>query len=135
MKALRVDNGAVRLADVPRPDAGSEALVRVLMSGICGTDFASIGETSGMVFFVWTSVFNLLAVTVFWSFMADLFDDAHAKRFYGYIGAGGTVGALLGPAITRVLVERIEVANLMLVSIGSLCVCLLCIYKLRPWAL
>jgi AAA family ATP:ADP antiporter len=89
----------------------------------------------GMVFFVWTAVFNLFAVTVFWSFMADVFDDAHAKRFYGYIGAGGTVGALLGPAITRVLVERIEVANLMLVSIGSLCVCLLCIYKLRPWAL
>ena len=38
MKALRVEHGAVRLADVPRPDAGGEALVRVLMSGICGTD-------------------------------------------------------------------------------------------------
>jgi threonine dehydrogenase-like Zn-dependent dehydrogenase len=38
VKALRVEHGAVRLADVPRPDAGGEALVRVLMSGICGTD-------------------------------------------------------------------------------------------------
>ena len=89
----------------------------------------------GMVFFVWTAVFNLFAVTVFWSFMADVFDDAHAKRYYGYIGAGGTVGALLGPTITSELAGRLGVANLMLVSIASLCVCLFCIYTLRPWAL
>jgi len=89
----------------------------------------------GVTFFVWTAVFNLFAVTVFWSFMADVFDDAHAKRFYGYIGAGGTVGALVGPAITRQFAERIGVADLMLVSIGFLLVCLVCIYRLRPWAL
>ncbi|KGQ17819.1 putative inner membrane protein [Lysobacter dokdonensis DS-58] len=89
----------------------------------------------GVTFFVWSAVFNLFAVTVFWSFMADVFDDTHAKRFYGYIGAGGTVGAMLGPMITRVLAERVGIANLMLVSIGFLCICLLCIYKLRPWAL
>ena len=88
----------------------------------------------GALFFVWVAVFNLFAVTVFWSFMADVFDNAHAKQVYGYIGAGGTVGALLGPAITRVLVEPVGVANLLLVSAGFLCVCLLCIYKLRPWA-
>ena len=89
----------------------------------------------GVTFFIWTAVFNLFAVTVFWSFMADVFDDAHAKRVYGYIGAGGTVGALVGPAITRSLAERLDVANLMLVSIGFLCICLYCIFQLRPWAL
>jgi AAA family ATP:ADP antiporter len=67
--------------------------------------------------------------------MADVFDDAHAKGYYGYIGAGGTIGALLGPTITRTLAETVGVANLLLVSIGFLCVCLLCIFKLRPWAL
>ncbi len=89
----------------------------------------------GGAFFIWTAVFNLFAVTVFWSFMADVFDNRHAKLVYGYIGAGGTIGALVGPAITRLLVEVIGVANLLLVSAGFLTVCLLCIMKLRPWAM
>jgi AAA family ATP:ADP antiporter len=88
----------------------------------------------GAVFFVWVAVFNLFAVTVFWSFMADVFDNTNAKQFYGYIGAGGTIGALVGPAITRFLVEPVGVANLLLVSAAFLGVCLLCIMKLRPWA-
>ena len=50
------------------------------------------------VFFVWVSVFNLFAVAVFWSFMADLFNSEQGKRLFGFIGAGGTAGALLGPA-------------------------------------
>lgn len=89
----------------------------------------------GAAFFVWVAVFNLFAVTVFWSFMADVFDNANAKQLYGYIGAAGTVGALVGPAIARFLVEPVGVANLLLVSAGFLGICLLCIMKLRPWAL
>lgn len=89
----------------------------------------------GALFFVWTAVFNLFAVSVFWSFMADVFDNAHAKRVYGYIGAGGTIGALLGPVITQVLVDRVGIGSLLLVSAGFLVVCLLCIVRLRPWAL
>src|SRR5665213_1504409 len=46
------------------------------------------------VFFVWVSVFNLFAVAVFWSFMADLFSSEQGKRLFGFIGAGGTAGAL-----------------------------------------
>jgi len=88
----------------------------------------------GALFFIWIAVFNLFAVTVFWSFMADVFDNEHAKRYYGYIGAGGTIGAFVGPFITTMLVGRIGVANLTLVSVGFLCVCLLCILKLRSWA-
>jgi len=88
----------------------------------------------GALFFVWVAVFNLFAVSVFWSFMADVFDNEHAKRVYGYIGAGGTAGALLGPLITRALVDRIGVGSLLLVSAGFLALCLLCIVRLRPWA-
>ncbi|CAG4970465.1 MAG: MFS transporter [Lysobacter sp.] len=88
----------------------------------------------GAAFYVWSAVFNLFAVAVFWSFMADVFDNEHAKRLYGYIGAGGTIGALVGPAITRWLVGPLGVANLLLVSAGFLAVCLLCILRLRPWA-
>src|SRR5947207_10028734 len=52
------------------------------------------------VFFVWVSVFNLFAVAVFWSFMADLFTSEQGKRLFGFIGAGGTAGSLAGPAVT-----------------------------------
>jgi AAA family ATP:ADP antiporter len=88
----------------------------------------------GALFFVWVAVFNLFAVSVFWSYMADVFDNDHAKRVYAYIGMGGTAGALLGPTIAGFLVERVGVGNLLLVSAGFLVLCLLCIVRLRPWA-
>ena len=88
----------------------------------------------GAAFFIWIAVFNLFAVSVFWSFMADVFSNENAKKVYGYIGAAGTIGALLGPMITRSLVQRIGVGDLLLVSVAFLCLCLLCIMKLRPWA-
>ena len=88
----------------------------------------------GMAFFLWITVFNLFAVAVFWSFMADVYDNAEAKRFYGYIGAAGTLGAFLGPFLTRLLVERVGIANLMLVSAGFLGLCMVCILQLRHYA-
>jgi len=88
----------------------------------------------GMAFFLWITVFNLFAVAVFWSFMADVYDNAEARRYYGYIGAAGTLGAFLGPFLTRMLVERLGIANLMLVSAGFLTLCMLCILQLRQHA-
>ncbi|TKR31162.1 MFS transporter [Luteimonas gilva] len=88
----------------------------------------------GMVFFIWLTVFNLFAVAVFWSFMADVFNNVEAKRVYGYIGAGGTIGAFLGPILTRNLVERVGIANLLLVSAVLLSLCIVCILRLRLWA-
>jgi AAA family ATP:ADP antiporter len=83
------------------------------------------------VFFVWVSVFNLFAVAVFWSFMADLFDSAQGKRLFGFIGAGGTAGALLGPAITIVLALPLGPANLLLVAIVFLELALFCVWRLE----
>lgn len=88
----------------------------------------------GMAFFIWIAVFNLFAVALFWSFMADVFSNTEAKAYYGYIGAAGTLGAFLGPILTRTLVERIGIANLMLVSAGFLAVCMVCLLRLRLWA-
>src|SRR5437764_2742619 len=64
------------------------------------------------VFFVWVSVFNLFAVAVFWSFMADLFTSEQGKRRFGFIGAGGTAGALLGPLVTIWLSAPLGPVNL-----------------------
>ena len=89
----------------------------------------------GMAFFVWVTVFNVFSVAVFWSFMADVFSSAEAKKYYGYIGAAGTIGAFTGPLLTRVLAEKVGLANLMLVSAAFLAACLVCIWRLRRWAL
>ena len=89
----------------------------------------------GMVFFLWVTVFNVFSVSVFWSFMADVFSSDEARKYYGYIGAAGTVGAFTGPILTRALAEEVGLANLMLVSAGFLSVCVACIWKLRQWAI
>src|SRR5204863_1689638 len=68
------------------------------------------------VFFVWISVFNLFAVSVFWSFMADLFSSEQGKRLFGFIAAGGSAGALVGPAITIGLVHALGPINLLIVA-------------------
>src|SRR5262249_29529366 len=54
-------------------------------------------ELDPRVFFVWLSVFTLFVVSVFWSFMSDIFDTRQAARLYGTIAAGGSCGAIAGP--------------------------------------
>ncbi len=83
------------------------------------------------VFFVWVSVFNLFAVTVFWSFMADLFSSEQGKRLFGFIGAGGTAGALLGPVLTIALSIPLGPANLLLVAAVLLELAVLCVWRLE----
>jgi AAA family ATP:ADP antiporter len=83
------------------------------------------------VFFVWISVFNLFAVSVFWSFMADLYSSEQGKRLFPYIAAGGSAGALAGPAVTVGLVELLGTANLLLVAVLFLEVAVLCVWRLE----
>ena len=68
------------------------------------------------VFFVWTSVYNLFVVSVFWSAMADLFDSAQGKRLFGFIAAGGTAGTLLGSWITSAVVAPIGLTGVLAVA-------------------
>lgn len=85
-------------------------------------------------FFIWTSVFNLFVVSVFWSFMTDLYNNNQARRLFGFIAAGGTVGALTGPIITGLLVQPLGPGNLLLVSAVFLLWAVVCISKLSDWA-
>jgi AAA family ATP:ADP antiporter len=83
------------------------------------------------VFFVWVSVFNLFAVAVFWSFMADLFSAEQGKRLFGFIGAGGTAGALLGPIITIWLSVPLGPVNLLIAAGIFLELAVFCVYRLE----
>jgi len=82
--------------------------------------FRTIPEGSGIwagrVFFVWTSVFNLFVVSIFWSLMADLFRPDQAARLFGFVAVGGTVGAVIGSSTTALLASRITPTNLLLLS-------------------
>ncbi|MGB5641011.1 MAG: MFS transporter [Sedimenticolaceae bacterium] len=85
------------------------------------------------VFFIWLSVFNLFVVSVFWSFMADLFRDDQAKRLFGFIAAGGTTGAIAGPALTVILVQQLGTGQMLLISATMLGFCVVCIRRLFAW--
>jgi AAA family ATP:ADP antiporter len=85
-------------------------------------------------FFVWVSVVNLFAVSVFWTLMADLFDTTQAKRLYGFIAAGGTAGALAGPSLTALFVTIVGPRGMLIVSAGFLALCIVAILRLRAWA-
>ncbi|HLX79765.1 MAG TPA: MFS transporter [Burkholderiales bacterium] len=87
------------------------------------------------VLFVWVSVFNLFAVSVFWSFMADLFTSEQGKRLFAFIAAGGSAGALAGPALTVMLAVPLGPANLLLVAAMFLEVAVLCVRRLEAASL
>lgn len=74
------------------------------------------------VYFVWVSVFNLFIVAVFWSLMADVFDNEQAARLFGVIASGLSVGGLIGPALAASFATTIGTANLLIVSAGLLVV-------------
>ena len=88
-------------------------------------------QTVARVFFVWISVFVLFAVSVFWSFMADVWRSEQSKRLYGFIAAGGSAGALAGPAITIGLAGAIGAVNLLIVAALLLEAAVLCSRRLE----
>ena len=82
-------------------------------------------------FYVWISVFSLFHVSVFWSLMADIFNRPQATRLFGFIGAGASIGAIFGPAMTALLVSHIGTRNLLLIA----CLLLLFTLPLSGWLL
>ena len=69
-------------------------------------------------YYIWVSLFALFHISVFWSFMADLFNKEQAKRLFGFIATGASVGGLVGPLIPTVLAAF--VSNDMLMVIAAL---------------
>lgn len=84
----------------------------------------------GRTFFVWISVFNLFVVSVFWSFMTDIFRERQSRRLFGLIGVGGTLGGIVGSSITAFLVGFLSPATLLLFSVLLLEGAVLCLKAL-----
>jgi AAA family ATP:ADP antiporter len=71
-------------------------------------------------FYIWLSVFNLFVVSIFWSFMADIFQPGQAQRLFGFIMAGGSLGAVIGSWFTAAMVLKLGSANIMMMAAACL---------------
>ena len=84
----------------------------------------------GRVFFIWTSVFNLFVVSIFWQMIVDIFTAEQGKRLFGFIAAGATLGAIAGSAFTVSTVEHAAPAYLMIGSAIMIEVAVFCVRRL-----
>jgi len=99
-----------------------------LSLGSCGAVFL-MGERSvaaGAFFYVLISVLNLFIVSVFWSFLVEMFNGGQVKRLFGVTAAGGTAGALAGPVMTGLLVGMIGDAGVLMLGAGMFVLAILC---------
>ncbi len=71
-------------------------------------------------FYIWLSVFNLFVVSIFWSFMADIFRPGQAQRLFGFIMAGGSIGAIIAPSATKGIVIAYGATGVMLTAAVAL---------------
>jgi AAA family ATP:ADP antiporter len=67
-------------------------------------------------FYVWTSVFALFVVTIFWGFMADCFDNSQGKRLFAFIAVGSSIGGMLGSTVTAALATWLPTFSLLLIA-------------------
>jgi len=99
-----------------------------------------IGQTgqpsfwTGCVFFVWVSVFNLFAVSLFWSVLADLFSSDQGKNLFGLVSAGGSLGGLFASLIVGLFAGSIDTATLLLLPVLLLEIGLFCFRRLQTAA-
>lgn len=84
----------------------------------------------GRVFFIWTSIFNLFVVSVFWALMVDVFNPEQGKRLFGFIAAGATLGGVVGSSLTATLAPYAEPTHLLLASAALLEVAVLSVRHL-----
>lgn len=62
--------------------------------------------------------------------MADTFGKEQARRLFGFIAAGGRLGALLDPTLTATLAVPLGPVNLLPVSALFLEIAVQCLYRL-----
>src|SRR3982750_1819931 len=109
-----------------------------LVPAIYGTVAVALGATGlvfrsdphnmvvGRVFYVGISVINLFLISVFWSFLLELFKSEQTKRLFGFIAAGGTAGALVGPFITDRIVNHVGISGILFFGAAMFVIAIFC---------
>lgn len=108
------------------------AISLLVLAAMLSADPDHVGAAK--FFYVWISVFNLFIVSVFWTLMVDRSSSAQAKRLFGFVAAGGTVGGLIAPLLTDILVGPIGRTGVLVVSASLFIVAIICqLALLRSW--
>jgi ATP:ADP antiporter, AAA family len=81
-------------------------------------------------YFCWFSTINLILISVFWTFMADLFSAEQATRLYALLAAGGSLGAIAGPLITTSLVRTVGIDGLFLIAVVGFIIVIVIVHAL-----
>lgn len=89
---------------------------------------------STRIFYIWVTVFNLFVISVFWSFMADIWNAEQGRRLFGVIAAGGSLGGLLGPALAQMFASRFGNSGLTVIAAMLLCGATVCLVLLGRMA-
>jgi AAA family ATP:ADP antiporter len=93
---------------------GFVAVALAIVGGVLQAQRQSLA--AAQFFYVFISVLSLFLVSVFWSFLVELFDSGQAKRLFPVIAAGGTAGALVGPLFTDLTARTIGNAGILFVG-------------------
>jgi AAA family ATP:ADP antiporter len=121
---------------VPRRRIVFSVLVLVALTLVgFGTSFAAFPDdiAIGRAFYIWLSVFNLIVISAAWSALVDIFSAAQAKRLFGLIAAGASLGGLAGPLLVVILVERFAHAGLLFLSAGFMVVAAFAAHGVQIW--
>ena len=81
---------------------------------------AALSPAFARAFFAWASVYNLFVVSVVWGAMAGRFRADRARRLFGFLAAGGTLGAIAGSFLATSLAGRVGPLNLLAIAIAFL---------------
>ncbi|HEY5623246.1 MAG TPA: hypothetical protein VIV14_05760, partial [Gammaproteobacteria bacterium] len=96
-----------------------------------GTSFVDNAVLVDKAFYLWVTVFALLHLSVFWSFMSDVFNKEQSRRVFGFIAAGATAGGAAGPLVAGQIVNDVGVNNLMLIASVMLLIPLPIVFHLQ----
>ncbi len=118
--------GVPRRWTIPVTQAGMIALLVVfwLLFTQVGSEWVSVG------FYLYGLVLGILLISQFWTLANDIYDPRQAKRLFGLIGGGASLGGALGAAITATLVEQLGTKSMLLVSAAILAACLLIVVRI-----
>ncbi len=81
-------------------------------------------EAASAGLYVFGQILGILLISQFWTLANDIYDARQAKRLFGFIGGGASLGGALGAGLTKYLVDEVGSVNLLLVSAAALACCI-----------
>lgn len=104
---------------IPCTEAGMGGLL-VAFWFLFGTERA----WASVLFYLFGLILGILLISQFWTLANDIYDPRQAKRLFGFIGGGASLGGMTGAALTALIVDRVGTENLLLVSAAVLGSCM-----------